>query len=258
MKAKMKIVLLILLVCCTLLISAFTIIPSVTLSAGDGNRIKLSFLNAKLENSTITIYADYNGYGDYFEIAKDIQVAADKEFNTPLRMLTCTVEQETGLYVYTFETECRVDYIYILPPVLYVPTSFSTVSADLRDSSTVYTNEGKEWFNISSINVDAYQQGDFNIITVGITPTPDTVLLPRYPEIVCGEKKYGGFSSINFNEEDVFNFGEFVFFVPSDSIFDVLSSSLEINQAMEMITADSFETFSTKMPNVCSVTVISE
>jgi len=242
MKAKTILIASISLFCCVLLLAAFTVIPRVRLSNGNNSHIDLSYLDVIFEEDSITLRANYKGYGENFEIAKDIKVATDSEFTNQLRLTGCSVEQDTGIYIYKFALEGYKEKIYVKPPILYVPITTAIASAAVDSGSTVYTADGNEWFTITSVKVDKYSD-DFYTVSVMITPLQDTKLLPRFPMLVCGDNRLGGASATNFNQDDVFEFGEFVFFVEASSIEEISSliagASIEINQALEMVSVES-------------------
>ena len=89
-----------------------------------------------------------------------------------MQLSGCAIKPEMKLALY------RVWYFQVIRKWLFMvnPKWLFQLGSN---TSTIYTNEGIAWFFISSINVDEYHQGDFRIITVGITPSSDTVLLSR-------------------------------------------------------------------------------
>ena len=211
--------------------------------------------NSRSEENTITIRADYSAYGELFEIARDIRAASDEEFRNPLRMIRCMLGQDTGVYIYQFEADSKPDHVYIEPAMLFVLKTIPAVSATLRIPSTVCDDAGKEWFDISSFTASERQPDGSQSVTVTITPRSETKVFPRYAELVAGENRVGSISSLNFNEKDVCESGEFVFYVPagSESGEDALLY-MEIIQVMELVPADDSVSYTADPPGSFTIT----
>ena len=71
----------------TLILCAFVISPVVRLTAPDGSAIDLTFKEAQQTEDGLILTVDYDAYGSFFEIGKDLEVYADAEKNTPLKMV---------------------------------------------------------------------------------------------------------------------------------------------------------------------------
>lgn len=234
-----------------ILVGAFAIWPSIRLKSDQGDSVDLAYTNAHEDTDAgvLTLYADYESYGTFFEIAIDIVVATDKDFTNVLRKTGCTVEESR--YAYTFVLEESTDKIYISPPILYLPVEVETTSVSLNaDSKTKFDDQ--DWFSVSSIDTKEAGEGMF-MVTVTIKPHNET--LPRYPKLVVGGEEIGGFSSLNFNEDAVFDFGEFIFYLPAESIETASSmlkdASLVVEDALIKVAAtDTIFTSNIKSLNV--------
>lgn len=207
----------------TIILCSFTIIPTIILQSDNGDTVNLSYLDAIVDadNNTLTLYANYNNYGNSFEIGQDLVVSTDHDFNTVLKMTSCVLEKDR--YVYTFAIDNPVSKIFISPPVLYVPADISATETKLSSSNAKVTLGSEEWFTISSVETSEIEKGLF-AVKVSIIPKND--ILPRLPKLVIDGKKYGASSSLSFNEEKTFISGEFCFFVPTESA-ENLSAMLE-------------------------------
>jgi len=175
--------------------------------------------DAAESEQTLTVYADYSSWGEFFEIAKDVIAATDPYF---INVLQGSSGPEDGSYVYRYALAAPVKKIYLSPPTLCIPETIEPVSAFLKAGETVMLN-GEDWFSISAVDIGKPQGG---VCEVTVTILPKNDILPRSPEVVMGSERHGGFSSLNFNKEYVFDSGEFVFQLPAASA-EELSKRIE-------------------------------
>jgi len=65
--------------------------------------------------------------------------------------------------------------------------------------------------------------------------------LPRYPELVIGERVYVGSTLHNFDSEGVFDYGIFAFVISAKDIDEVIAmldeASIEVSHALRKVTA---------------------
>lgn len=234
MKSRKLLVSVSVLAVCLLVLCAFVIIPMVRLTGTEQGQVDISYRNAQKIDNELILTVSYDGYGDSFEIGKDIVVATDSDFSNPLRRKSCIVEDSN--YVYTFEMPEPADSVYIEPPILYVPTEVSPFTISLAEGSST-TPDGTEWFSIESVETTGSTGGRFR---VRIAIIPNTEDLPRFPELVSSEQRVGGMSSLKFKENE-FIFGEFIFYIPAITLEDAESwinnSSLEVNEALVTVKA---------------------
>ena len=176
----------------------------------DGTLVFLDTGAGAAEENTLTVYADYSSWGETYEIAKDVIAATDPYF---INVLRGSSGPEDGSYVYRYTLTEPVKKIYLSPPTLCIPETIEPVSAFLRVGETVSLN-GEDWFSISSVDIRQPQGG---VCEVVVTILPKNDILPRAPVVVIDGERHGGSSSLNFNEESIFDFGEFVFKLPAAS-----------------------------------------
>lgn len=220
--------------------SAFIAVPSVRLS-NSGHDIDVSYHNAELSDDALKISVEYKSAGEHFEIGRDIIVATDSDFTNVLQIKAC--KPEGGIYVYEYAPEnlSEVKTLYIKSPILYVPTEISSVSVPLAVGKIAKSNAGlsqskntgKNWFTVESIDIEEAETG---IYAVKVTVDAQTKDLPRFPMLVSGDKQYGGLAATYFDENDNFDYGEFIFPVPADDEAAVAAmvaeSSLVFSDAM--------------------------
>ena len=189
----------------------------------------VSCSSSQVQGNTLTLYAVYKSNADFFEMEKDISVATDKEFSHLLRIRSCIPDNEQDRYIYTYEWNDPVNVIYIKPPIIYIPVEFEMVSTSISEGSTVMTSDGKPWFTITGVTV--INNGNANYkLTVSLTPIAED--LPRSPEIVIGNLTFRGMTQHNFNESNVFDFGEFSFDVAAVNADEIEKATLCISQAL--------------------------
>ncbi len=222
--------------CITLILCAFKALISVDLLSSRNDSVRVSYVDAVLESDTLTFYVNYESYGEFFEIAEDVVVATDEEFTNILRRKSC--KPEGSRYVYTFSLKDPIDRIYIFPPTLYIPTEISTTSLELCSTKTPATLDGKEWFAISSVSTERANE---TMYTVAINIEAHENTLPRFPKLEIDGKRIEGISSLNFNEDNNFDFGEFIFHLPSENCEDISSilenASLVVEDALLRVSA---------------------
>ena len=231
MKTK-KIYLVVGIVSLFLLACAFTIRPVVRLVSARNNKVDVSYVGATVEEGKLVVYVNYEGYGEHFEIAKDITVATDRQFTNTLRIAGCVPKEE--YYEYTFRDIIKdTDTIYIAPPVLYVPIEINAASIPLTTGSVLETEDGNSWFTISTITVGDAVNG---ICPVSAMIIPNGDFLPRFPRIIVGEKTFGGIVSSIFDDNAVLSSGEFIIYVEANTSEEastmLMDATLMLDQAL--------------------------
>ena len=248
-------------VACVLLFCAFKAIPTVRLSYGGEYDVDVSYHNAQVDADKLAITVNYNSRGEFFEIGRDIIVAADSSFNNPLRMKSSNVKD--GCYVYEFDATDlgEAKTVYIKPPILYMPTGITSVSVPLAAGKVAkmsaedvkFETASSNWFSIDSVGVEDNTEGCY---TVRVSILANGKDLPRFPKLVNGTTQIGGISALRFNETDDFESGEFLFTVNAGSQKEALKmvaeSSLVVSDALIRVDTDELA-FSS---NVKSISVV--
>lgn len=228
-----------------LALSAFIIIPAVRLSRS-GHDIDVSYPNAELSGDTLEITVEFKTTaGEYFEVGRHIIVATDPDFTNVLPMTGC--KPADGIYVYEYDAKGLDDVktLYVIPPIVYVPTEITPVSVPLTEGKVAKFSDddpdakiaGKEWFAVESVDI-----GESGAATVVINALSGDV--PRYLKIVNGESEYANLSSVNNFKTDTSDFksGEYTFALPIDSEDEAAafmeSAALVVTDALIRVDAD--------------------
>ncbi|MBR4057901.1 MAG: hypothetical protein IKK00_07190 [Oscillospiraceae bacterium] len=228
-----------------LALSAFIIIPAVRLSRS-GHDIDVSYPNAELSGDTLEITVEFKTTaGEYFEVGRHIIVATDPDFTNVLPMTGC--KPADGIYVYEYDAKGLDDVktLYVIPPIVYVPTEITPVSVPLAEGKVAKFSDddpdakiaGKDWFTVESVDI-----GESGAATVVINALSGDV--PRYLKIVNGESEYANLSSVNNFKNDTSDFksGEYTFALPIDSEDEAAafmeSASLVVTDALIRVDAD--------------------
>lgn len=228
-----------------LALSAFIIIPAVRLSRS-GHDIDVSYPNAELSGDTLEITVEFKTTaGEYFEVGRHIIVATDPDFTNVLQMTGC--KPADGIYVYEYDAKGLDDVktLYVIPPIVYVPTEITPVSVPLTEGKVAKFSDddpdakiaGKDWFTVASVDI-----GSSGAATVVINALSGDV--PRYLKIVNGESEYANLSSVNNFKNDTsdFDYGEYTFFLPIDSEDEAAafmeSAALVVTDALIRVDAD--------------------
>jgi len=222
--------------CVALALCAFVVLPKVSLKSTQNDTIDVSYLSAKQNEDTLILSVNYESYGEFFEIAKDISVATDEKFSNTLTKISSTPKDNQ--YIYEFKLDKPTDTIFITPPILYLPVEVEPVSIALTSNNSSLTTESESWFSITSVSVNEAEEGNY-YVSIIINPTNED--LPRFPKLILGKESLGGISSLNFDENDKFNFGEFIFYFSAkdiDDAYDMLEgASLVVDQALIKVSA---------------------
>lgn len=252
-----------------MLLCASAVIPTVQFSGIGSNDVNVSYLDARTNNETLTITANYSS-GEFFEIGRDIIVATDSDFTNTLRMKSC--DASSGNYVYEFNVDgvSLFDKVYVKPPILYMPVEISSVTVPLSIASGLETEteiisidteleiSETDWFTVESVSV---QGGTDGIYTVKVMIDAVSKDLPRFPKLCIGDSTIGGLSSLYFDENDNFDFGEFIFYINADSEAEaettLAEASLVISDALIRVDADKM-LFSSNTKSLSVVTEESE
>ena len=228
-----------------LALSAFLIIPAIRLSRS-GHDIDVSYPNAELSGDTLEITVEFKTTaGEYFEVGRHIIVATDPDFTNVLQMTGC--KPADGIYVYEYDAKGLDDVktLYVIPPIVYVPTEITPVSVPLAEGKVAKFSDddpdakiaGKEWFTVASVDI-----GSSGAATVVINALSGDV--PRFLKIVNGESEYANLSSVNNFKTDNSDFksGEYTFVLPIDSEDEAAafmeSASLVVTDALIRVDAD--------------------
>lgn len=228
-----------------LALSAFLIIPAIRLSRS-GHDIDVSYPNAELSGDTLEITVEFKTTaGEYFEVGRDIIVATDPDFTNVLQMTGC--KPADGIYVYEYDAKGLDDVktLYVIPPIVYVPTEITPVSVPLAEGKVAKFSDddpdakiaGKEWFTVESVDI-----AESGAATVVINALSGDV--PRFLKIVNGESEYANLSSVNNFKNDTidFDYGEYTFALPIDSEDEAAafmeSASLVVTDALIRVDAD--------------------
>ncbi len=228
-----------------LALSAFLIIPAVRLSRS-GHDIDVSYPNAELSGDTLEITVEFKTTaGEYFEVGRHIIVATDPDFTNVLQMTGC--KPADGIYVYEYDAKGLDDVktLYVIPPIVYVPTEITPVSVPLAEGKVAKFSDddpdakiaGKEWFTVASVDI-----GSSGAATVVINALSGDV--PRFLKIVNGETEYVTLTSVNNFKTDTsdFDYGEYTFALPIDSedaaAAFMESAALVVTDALIRVDAD--------------------
>jgi len=228
-----------------LALSAFLIIPAIRLSRS-GHDIDVSYPNAELSGDTLEITVEFKTTaGEYFEVGRHIIVATDRDFTNVLQMTGC--KPADGIYVYEYDAKGLDDVktLYVIPPIVYVPTEITPVSVPLTEGKVAKFSDddpdakiaGKDWFTVESVDI-----GESGAATVVINALSGDV--PRYLKIVNGESEYANLSSVNNFKTDTsdFDYGEYTFALPIDSEDEAAafmeSAALVVTDALIRVDAD--------------------
>jgi len=215
----------------------------VVLISSDGqHNVDVSYLDAKISENTLKLTVNYDSGREFFEIGRDIVVAADSSFENPWRMRRCNVVDEN--YVYEFEPENLSDLkgVYIKPPILYMPVEITPVSVPIVEGEMArmstgdmeFGTVGTDWFSVDTVDIEKYLEGVYKVRVVVKANAKD---LPRLPKLVNGETRIGGTSALNFDQNDNFDYGEFLFTVNAGSEKEVAASSLVVSDALIRVEA---------------------
>lgn len=88
---------------------------------------------------TVTLTVNFESYGDFFEIGRDLIAATDPMLENRLRLERCV--PEGSLYTYTFRTDTPVEKLYVAPPILYFPREIEPVTTALHEESAFFSAE---------------------------------------------------------------------------------------------------------------------
>lgn len=207
---------------------AFAVIPTSTLKTSLGNEIAVMYpANAKIKDNVLTICADYDAYGDNFEVVQDIIVSTDPDFSTTLELTDVKVENTE--YTYTFATPTDVDKVYVAPPVVLVPETIEPIVVALHNSALLKSKGVTQpLFTIEDISettqelqsaastmekAKAINTKTFEAIRVKVKGNGGEII-PRLPMLKVGDKEYGGIHTIIYDENNNFESGVFTFVLP--------------------------------------------
>ena len=230
----------------TLVICAFITIPTIHFQAptGESDDIDLSYRGADLQGNLLNLTVSYSGEDCNFEIGRDIVISTNSDLSSPLRIDSC--REVDGNLVYEFKVDATArnaiaenSTLYIEPPILYIPTEIRPVTVALSEGETAplaaeaRQNAAKDWFSIDHVTVNEASAGIY-CVDIGITAQAED--LPRLPKLVINEERYGGVSSIDFDDNGNFASGQLLFEVSAASAAqweDLLKDAyLEIEDAL--------------------------
>ncbi len=192
-----------------------------------------SYQEKQAQEDVVTIYADYECYGENFEIIKDLCVAVDADFNHTLELEGCSYNG--SLYEYTFRAPKGTEKVYVAAPVVYVPAPLNstTVNLSASDSSAMKQNIENPWFTVEEISMsevyyeDATTQTPASVknseetsscmpaVCVKVSGDNDT-MIPRLPVLNINGQEYGGISTVIFDDNMNFESGSFTFILPTN------------------------------------------
>lgn len=179
------------------------------------------YCNAISENGIIKIDVTLDSKNEFYEIARDIVASEDENFTNTLSIKALKANDST--YSYYFESEKLLEDIYIKPPILYSPKNINKIELSLQKSKEVSILSDDHWFKIDDVQLS---DGEKNA-TIKIIISAKSDKLPRYPKLLLDDTYYDGLSSLNFDSNDNFTFGEFYFNIPTKKE----KISTEINNA---------------------------
>lgn len=232
-----------------ILISASSSVKHTNLNTEQGDSVKVSYMAATTTNDTLQIDVNYDSYGKSFEVAKNITVYTDPELTEELELINAVPFDDH--YTYTFSLDEPIDNVYISPPTLYMPTEIDETSINLSPSmrSSVAKLNNEDWFSISSIDVNEVEPftgivSDPKLTEIKISIESYNETLPRYPTLAIGGQEFGGISVLYFDENGIFETGNFTFYIPEETIQTNASSllmnhvSLIVKDALTKTSAD--------------------
>ena len=248
MSRKTFIVLMVL--CAALALSAFAIVPAVNYSVNGEREINVSFpQTAEMDNDVLTVYANYDSYGEDFEIAKDITVYSDSNSANELEFKSLDVED--GMYKYEFNTVEQPSRVYIEAPVIYVPTEIETRAYAVNGAETVHSTLSNDtpWIRVSDISTEV--KNSIQYIMVHVEGDHGT-MIPRSPELVISGIVYSDLmSSVTFDDDMNFESADFVFGIPASegkASVDILDvSELRVSNAMTKAIPDVASTYTSSI-----------
>ena len=189
------------------------------------------------KDGILTITIEHRYIDDPFEISRGMVVATDEGFSNTLHPIR--IVQVNNRYEYTFAADADIDVVFIRPPIAYMPVEIDPVSVVPVIGATAATADGNDWFTITSVSFHKDSEEAFEIV-VSIIPFQD--FLPRYPRLSTGGVPIDVLSSLDFNETDVFESGEFRFRFSANSENDARrlleSATLVIGHALMRVPAD--------------------
>ena len=223
---------------------AFVIPASSSMKDASGTyAVSAEYAGAEITDDTLLLYVTFDTNVDFFEIVRDITVASDETFANPFTLLSCI--PDNGRYIYEFSVPDRqtLEKIYIEPPVLVVPTEIDTVTFSpqqcLEDQSMVYIQD-EPWFTVSDISVSELDSTMYRVV---VRILLESVNIPRFALMDINGLTIEALSSMNFDIDGIFDFGEFYFDIPAsgeEEVEEVLANA-EISISDALIRVDSGE-----------------
>ena len=224
----------------TLILCAFVIFPVVRLTAPDGSAIDLTFKEPQQTEDGLILTVDYDAYGSFFEIGKDLEVYADAEKNTPLKMMQCIPND--GEYTYIFSLVDNIDTIWVVPPILYIPEQIEPVYCAAEAGSVAEGTDGLPWFTITGSK--AVKNGE-HACTVSIVIEPASSDLPRFPKLIIEDQELGGTAAMNFDNDGTFISGEFQYIIKAADVEEaeeiVRGSKIVVCDKLKMVKAEGLD-----------------
>ena len=267
---KRKIMTLVAVLCFMVVFCAFSALPEVRLVSQDKAALDVTYQGAELTEGTLKLIASFeakkeglrifdrnvsaNKAIEEYEIAKDIVVATDANFQNCLELISCI--PNGNQYVYEFKVEATdiAEDIYVQPPVLLISEYVDCIPVAC-EAGAIIKNESEDWFTVDQITYTEFNEEKYRV-TVFVTACADA--LPRFPELETSAGNYGGLAAVDYNE-DGFTDGVFEFFVDAASEVELLSllDSAELNVRAEM-NQTVVEDVSAAETSVKSLTVITD
>lgn len=234
------------LICCLLFLFLFLCafgMPStatILLQSESNEAVQLNYISAEHDSEILSLMVDFETNVECFEIANNIVVATDEAMTNKLKALGVRAVGNNLIYDFTL-TE-PVERIYIAPPTLYIPCAIDEVTMPLI-SNINYLDRNvvndDEWFTITSALTEVIDEDCFAVV-VNIDPIND--MLPRFPRLIIDGEVIGGFSSLVFDSNNIFESGQFCYYFPLDQYDEITSklgtASLTVENALIKVSAN--------------------
>lgn len=241
----------------SLMLCAFGTVSTLELSNGS-TKIDVAYISAQATEDILTLDLKIDAEGVPYEIIKNIDVRTSGENPISLKLESCVAKDGNLVYTYNNKNIDITDELVIEPPVMYTPVNIEKVEVPLSKNNIAKTAKGTEWFNITSVKIEDFDEEQW-CITTALTPKNDT--MPRFPVLNINGNSYGAMTVMHFDENGQFELGEFIFYVPKDEISTIAkateTATITIADALERLEPKKFAlTSNVKTISVAEASVI--
>lgn len=219
-------------------------------------------INLSAGEDELVLTVRFGKNGEAFEIAKDIAVAEDEDFKSPLKMKGSVVRDGDYIYKFRVKNAERLQTLYLKPPVCFEPIETPPVTVPLvcgqvaEMSSGASQAAGEDWFTVKSINIEKESKDYYKVELALDAHRGD---LPRYMKVMKDGVTLAEIASQSY-KGDRFLFDEVTFFVNAGSKDEaaalVAESSLVLTGALLRVEVQA-EVISASVENL-SVTVMDD